>query len=183
MTKLLLSLCLAATSAIALVPSGVKAGDGEAAPRRVFRQSSEYPYVFVPVSYLEQGPKAMRFAAVEAECAHRNAPLLPSPTPVPTPATKPEEEPRAEKEKRPAPSPSPAGSPAQRPVPPEFPPPVNSPQSGGPDLSKMPDDVTGYFKNPYNSVTHGRHLFDPIFEPAYHEGPKTKATYQLTDKP
>ncbi len=47
----------------------------------------------------------------------------------------------------------------------------------------MPDEVMSYFKNPYNSAPRGPHLFDPIFEPGYHEGPKSKATYQLSDKP
>jgi hypothetical protein len=47
----------------------------------------------------------------------------------------------------------------------------------------MPDEVMSYFKNPYNSGPRGPHLFDPIFEPGYHEGPPSKASYQTSDKP
>jgi hypothetical protein len=66
---------------------------------------------------------------------------------------------------------------------PAYPPPANAPVAGSPDLNKVPEEVMSYFKNPYNAGPHGPHLFDPIFEPGYHDGPKSKATYQETVKP
>jgi hypothetical protein len=160
--------------------SQVQAGDGNE-PRREFRQSSVYPYTFLPVSYLQTGgPKAMRFAAAQGECAHRDAPLLPSPTPAPSPITKTTAESTQEAHTIVA-----ASSPAPTPnlPPPAYPPPTNAPAAGGPDFSKVPDEVMSYFKNPYNVGPHGPHLFDPIFEPGYSEGPKSQATFQVSDKP
>src|SRR5689334_238327 len=79
----------AAGLALAFLSPQVQAGDG-GEPRREFRQSSSYPYTFVPVSYLQTGgPKDMRSAPVIGECAHREGPLLPAATPSPTPVTNP----------------------------------------------------------------------------------------------
>jgi hypothetical protein len=167
-------------AALTILPLGasLQAGDDGAA-RREFRQSAAYPYTFVPVSYLETGgPKIMRYAEAEAGCAHHDAPLLPTPTPTPSP--KQDAKPEEKKEAAPAASPVP-GEPTHSPA--AFPPPENAPAAGTADLTKMPDEVMSYFKNPYNAGPRGHHLFDPIFEPGYHEGPKSKATYQLTDKP
>ena len=182
MARLLASIFVVAFS---LLPSLLQAGSDEPEPvvaRREFRQSNVYPYVFEPVSYLVTGgPKAMRFAQAETECAHRDAPALPIATPTPTPESK-----------MPPGGPEPdAAAPVAKPAPvaveptpiaPAFPPPANAQAAGRPDLSKMPDEVMNYFKNPY-SGPRGPHLFDPIFEPGYHEGPASKATYQETDKP
>jgi len=168
--------------ALLLFAAQLRAGDG--GERREFRQSSAYPYTFVPVSYLQTGgPKDMRFAPAQMECAHRDAPLLLTPTPTPSPANKTTTETTDKVQTTVA-----ASSPAPlQPTPilehPAYPPPLNAPAAGSPDLTKMPEEVMSYFRNPYNAGVRGPHLFDPIFEPGYHEGPKSKATYQLSDKP
>ncbi len=180
MPKLRASIFLFALLAIALFPSRLPAGDGGGppAPRQEFRQSTVYPYIFVPVSYLETGgPKQMRFARAIAECAHRDPPPLPAATPAPAIS------PIVDLPENKEPAPIVTVVPVAPPTPPAFPPPVDAPAAGGPDLTKMPDEVVTYFKNPYNSGPRGPHLFDPIFEPGYHEGPKSKASYEVTDKP
>jgi hypothetical protein len=178
MIRLLIPIFVVASLALSLFPGQLAAGDGGTpAPRREFRQSEVYPYTFVPVSYLETGgPKRMRFAQLEADCSHRDAPALPSPTPIP------ESKPETENPEGKA-APAATASPTPVAVAPAFPPPVNAPAAGGPDLTRMPDEVMSYFKNPYNSGPRGPHLFDPIFEPGYHQGPQSKATYELSDKP
>jgi len=182
MAKSLIPLVCAASLALLLCPARVWAGDG-GEPRREFRQSNVYPYIFEPVSYLQTGgPKVMRFAPAQAECAHRDAPLLPAPTATPTPASKAVTESTDQKETATAATPIPAQA-TPSPVPPAYPPPHDAPAAGGPDLNRVPEEVMSYFKNPYNAGPRGPHLFDPIFEPGYHEGPQSKATYQLSDKP
>jgi hypothetical protein len=169
-------------AAMTVLPLGapLRAGD-DGGPRREFHQSAAYPYTFVPVSYLETGgPKMMRYAETEPGCAHHDAPLLPTPSPTPTPTAKADEKAEAKKEVAPAVSPVPA---QPTPPPAAYPPPEDAPAAGNPDLTRMPEEVMSYFKNPYNAGPRGHHLFDPIFEPGYHEGPKSKATYHLTDKP
>lgn len=183
MARSLIPLCVVAAVAISLFAGHLHAGDDGAATttRREFRQSNVYPYTFQPVSYLETGgPKQMRFALLQGECSHREAPALPTPTPAPEKTAAPE--PAEQKEPAPDASPAPA-NPNPTPVPPAFPPPANAPAAGGPDLTKMPDEVMNVFKNPYNAGPRGPHLFDPIFEPGYNEGPKSKATYEVSDKP
>src|SRR5689334_2660074 len=183
MVKFLIPLAGAIGVALPLFPALVRAGDG-GEPRREFRQSSSYPYTFVPVSYLQTGgPKDMRFGPRLGECSYRDAPLLPAATPTPTPATKTTTETTEKVETTVA-----ASSPAPvHPPPvgdsPAYPPPAHAPAAGSPDLNRMPEEIMSYFRNPYNAGPHGPHLFDPIFEPGYHEGPKSKATYQLSDKP
>ena len=177
MARFLASISVAVLS----LPSLLCAGDDGVQPRREFRQSTAYPYVFEPVSYLATaGPKPMRFTQVEPGCSRRDAPLLPVPTPSPEPdhAAVPAEPTAA----APATSPAPV-APEPTPIPPAFPPPTNAQSAGSPDLNKMPDEVMTYFKNPYNSGPRGPHLFDPIFEPGYHQGPASKASYEVTDKP
>ena len=150
-----------------------RAGDDtiQTTTRREFKQSTSYPYIFVATGYLEtEGPKPMRFAAAVAECANRAAPLLP-PLPPPLNRVIPVE----------PPPPAPAATPAS--VPAAFPPPANGPAARGPDLTKMPEEVMSYFKNPYDSAPRGSHLFDPIFEPSMKQGPRSKATYRVEAQP
>jgi hypothetical protein len=179
MIRFLIPIFLVASLALSFFPGQLKAGDGGVpAPRREFRQSEGYPYTFVPVTYLETGgPKGMRFAQHEGDCSHRDAPALPSPTPIP------ESKPVTEYPESQAAATTAATGPTPVAVAPAFPPPANAPSAAGPDLTRMPDEVMSYFKNPYNSEPRGAHLFDPIFEPVYHQGPQSKATYQLSDKP
>jgi hypothetical protein len=184
MARFFVILFLLAAAGILLLAGPIQAGDdGRPAPRKVFRESPVYPYTFVPVSYLETGgPKMMRYAESEGGCAHRDAPLLPSPTPVPSPKKEAKSEDTEKKETTPAATPIHSQH-TPAPGEPAFPPPENAPAAGTPDLTRTPDEVMSYFKNPYNAGTRGRHLFDPIFDPGYHDGPKSKASYQLTDKP
>lgn len=179
MIRFLIPIFLGASLALCFFPNQLAAGDGGGpAPRREFRQSEVYPYTFVPVSYLETGgPKAMRFAQLDADCSHRDAPALPSPTPIP------ESKPVIENPESNNASTTTTAGPTPAAVAPAFPPPANAPAAGGADLTRMPDEVMSYFKNPYNSGPRGPHLFDPIFEPGYHQGPQSKATYELSDKP
>lgn len=188
MQKFLTPVIVAINVAVFIIPAPVKAGGGDdknVVVRREFHESSGYPYVFVPVSYLETGgPNKMRFAQVQAECSHRDAPPLPAATPTPTPTVKSTESPtEPEMKDSHTASAAAATEPRPTPIPPAFPPPTDAPAAGGPDLTKVPDEVMSYFKNPYNSGPRGPHLFDPIFEPTYHQGPPSKATYELSDKP
>ena len=182
MARFFIPILVVAGFAFSLLPSPLHAGDdGVPAPRREFRQSNAYPFTFVPISYLATGgPKGMRFSEPQAQCSHRDAPPLPAATPAPT--SEPASETPEKKGPAPVTTPAPA-NPTPTPVAPAFPPPTNAPTAGGPDLTTMPEEVMNYFKNPYNSSPRGPHLFDPIFEPGYHQGPTSKATYQLSDKP
>jgi hypothetical protein len=153
------------------------AGDSTdpAAPRKEFRQRRDYPFTFEAVSYLAvEGPKPMRFAEAQPECGNHDAPPLPAPKPTPekkVAVTASGDSKKTETQKA-----------MSTTNPPAFPPPANAPSVGGPDLTKMPDDVMTYFKNPYNAGPRGEHLFDPIFEPGMSQGPPSKATYHLQDK-
>lgn len=162
-----------------------------ASVRREFRQSKTYPYVFEPVSYLENGePVPLQFGPAAEDCSHRNAPALPanasgaakvndskqSANTASMPAaakTKtvaaatvetPAQEDHAESAAYPPPA---AAAPAQA-----------STDDG--DFTKIPDEVVTYFKDPYIIVKGSHRFTDPIFEPAkMQSGPKSSATYQV----
>jgi hypothetical protein len=153
----------------------------ETTVRREFKQLTIYPYIFVPVPYLERGaPVPMHFGPPAADCSHRDAPQLP---PVKTAtAQKPAAPADAHAEAAPAePEPSDESKTAAASTPaPAYPPPANAPtQSSQPSLTRIPDEVLGYFKDPYIVAPHSHIFFDPIFEPAkMHTAPPSKATYE-----
>jgi hypothetical protein len=160
---------------LASATSSHAGGDGSAAPRKQFRQSSTYPFVFRPECYLANaGPVPLRFAAAQPECHQRKAPAL-------TPAAK-----GIVKEETPTPADKPAApvdpSPLLPTAPePAFPAPMDAqpPKTNAHDFSKVPDEVLEYFKNTEGRPLRRDYLFDPIFQPALpNDLPKSKATYQ-----
>ena len=155
-----------------------RAGGDDLTPRKHFRQTSTYPFVFRPECYLATaGPVPLRLAAPAPECHDRKAPAL-------TPAAKglPKEEPTARVEKsEPAPAPD-LGPAAAAALDPAFPVPLDAqpPKSSTHDFSKVPDEVLEYFKNTEGRPLRRDYLFDPIFQPALpNDLPKSKATYRV----
>jgi len=169
--------------------------------RREFHLSTEYPYVFRMASYLNtQGPEPMRYGEPAIDCTHRSAPALPQAAK----GKEPEPAKSAEKSAAPSPSPSPSPSPAPTASPDAdkesassaaaYPVGANAPTppaKGNADFSKSPDEVTGYFRDPYNFVPNSHRFFDPIFDPAQApqgqtqpaqipQGPKSTATSNVT---
>jgi len=164
--------------ALLLPAAAAWAGGDDVAPRKSFRQSSTYPFVFRPESYLATGgPVPMRFGPPPPPCHERRAPSL-------TPAAQgvPREEPAIPVEKTPpAPEPEPVEPEPATPEP-LFPPPTDAPapQPGAHDFSKVPDEVLEYFKNAEGRPLRRDYLFDPIFQPALpNDLPKSKATYRV----
>jgi len=170
------------------------AGDGTASggQRTEFHLSTEYPYVFRPVGYLQsEGPAPMRYGEPAIDCSHRSAPALPAAargTPL-----KPADDAEKAAAAQPAASPAPlahttAAATAAYPVPDNGP--AATVPKGSADFSKAPDEVVGYFRNPYNFVPNTHRFFDPIFEPGQaqgndqgakaQQGPKSSATYNET---
>lgn len=159
--------------------SAVQAGGNDLTPRKQFRQSPTYPFIFRPECYLAtSGPVPLRFGAPAPECHARRAPAL-------TPAAKglPKEEPAAPVEKEAAPTtPPPDLAPPAPPPDPAFPAPIDAqaPKPGTHDFSKVPDEVLEYFKNTEGRPLRRDYLFDPIFLPALpNDLPKSKATYRV----
>ena len=139
--------------------AGVNSTPPQGPERVVFTQSKTYPYIFVPIPYLELGqPPALRFLATPS--LRRNPPPVPAPTPSPTPHS------------------TPVPSNKQEPKEPAFPPPQPpqpTPTSEALDLSKYPSEVSEFFKNPYNIPKYRRRFLEPVFEPG--QPPPSKATY------
>jgi hypothetical protein len=162
--------------------SVARAGGDDLTPRKQFRQSSTYPFVFRPDCYLAtSGPVPLRFAAAGPVCHERRAPAL-------TLAAKgtPKEEPATPVEKAaPAPAPAPAATSdlsAPAALDPAFPAPTDAqpPRPSTLDFSKVPDEVLEYFKNTEGRPLRRDYLFDPIFQPALpNDLPKSKATYRI----
>lgn len=146
------------------------AGDAVAAPRKQFRQSTGYPFVFRPECYLATtGPAPLRFATAAPACDERSkAPKLPAPTPKPEPP-KSDDAKSAPAQEAPAPGPAPA-----------YPPPANGPANRDQaDLTRVPDEVLEFFRDGGAHSATRHYLFDPIFMPAQpNELPKSKATYR-----
>jgi hypothetical protein len=157
--------------------------------RREFRQRKTYPYIFEPVSYLENGaPQPMRFERASVECMHRLPPLVPKPTPIPTPLPSPTATPSLPLPDQTTPTPSlvpeksnlvktqdqrassPVVSDEETYAAPAYPPPENAQavpqQQGALDLNKYPAEIVDVFKDPYNIPKSRKRLFDPVFEPA-----------------
>lgn len=156
--------CLA--TAILAGPAAALAGES-VIPRRTFRESRTYPYIFRPEGYLAgAGPAPMRIEPKLPAFAKRLAPPLPA-------AAK-----GTEKPVSPAPD--------QVEEPPEKPPETETHSSGKkddlplprPDLDKVPDAVLGFFKDKDARPSTRLYLFDPIFQPARpNELPKSKALH------
>jgi len=155
--------------AAVLLAAAAHAGD-DTVPRRTFRESRTYPYVFRPEGYLAgSGPLPMRFEPPPPKFAKRIAPPLPpaaNGTVKPLPAaedTKVEPPPdKPEKSNR-------GGKKEELPLP-------------EPDMGKVPDEVLGFFNDKDANPGKRIYLFDPIFQPARpNELPRSKAN--LTQKP
>lgn len=138
--------------------AGVDARQPQA--RVTFHQSKSYPFIFVPVPYLELGkPPALRFQNTVAP--RRNPPAVPAPTPVPTPESTPKHASTSE-----------PAAPAF--PPPEEPKPTPSPEAL--DTSKYPSEISDFFKNPYNIPKFRRRFLEPVFEPS--QAPPSQAKYK-----
>lgn len=165
-------------------------------PRKEFRRSKTYPYIFEPVPYLENGvPPTLRFGESSADCSTHNPPPLPKAAQAPPTKSSTSPKPEAPASKgdshQAQPAPTPAATPAipdPRPPEPAFPPPQNA-QPVTPadalDMTKYPSEVIDVFKNPYNAPKSRKRLFDPVFEPAQApqngqapKAPSSKAVYQ-----
>lgn len=168
---------------------------GDATPRRErqeFHQSANYPYIFEPVNYLlAQGPAPMRYGPPASEPALRSAPVLPKIEPPKIAKSVPSDNAATDKTTEAETTITAASAPdATEPSskvnvpPPAYPVPQNAPASAAPneaDFGKTPDEVVGYFRNPYNFVPDSHRFFDPIFEPAQmQKGPPSKAVYKIT---
>ena len=197
---------LALWTFIAAMPA-LYAGDGQGGGQRIeFHLSTEFPYIFRPASYLQsQEPVQMRYGEPdrvraskrtgtacggqwskdEAKSTPEPAKAAASPEVSPSPAPK---APQAEASATPA-FPVPADGPAQIP-------------KGNANFNQTPDEVVGYFRNPYNFVPNSHRFFDPIFDPAQprhgdttvvvqplqdqgqptqaQQGPQSSATYNVT---
>ncbi len=170
-------------------------GGDETAPRpperREFHLSELYPYIYRPRGYLEtEGPAPMRYGAPAIDVLHRAAPALPvaaEGTPPPTPKQLADAQKKVVQEDN-ARADAAAAAPKNDHVEvatAAYPPPDNGPNGipkGGADFTKAPDEVVGYFRNPYNFVPNSHRFFDPIFEPAViqqnaQQGPQSSATY------
>lgn len=189
-------------SALFLTAMAISAGadDKTVLPveRKEFHMSMEYPFIFKPTNYLQTvGPAPMRYGNAVIDCSHRNAPPLPAAakgSPSPTPAAAPEKSPTPPPQTAPAPqaqaspSPSPAADQDVATATAAYPVPDDGPvqkQKGEADFTKVPDEVVGYFRNPYKFVPDSHRFFDPIFDPAHVQsdaqaGPKSAATYTVT---
>lgn len=145
--------CIAAL----LATAAVHAGDD--APRRTFRESRTYPYIFRPEGYLaSSGPVPMRLEQGPPPFSKRLAPPLPA-------AAKGADKPPAEPAEDPAKNAGKGGRKEELPLP-------------EPDLGKVPDEVLGFFRDKEANAGKRIYLFDPIFQPAHpNELPKSKATY------
>ena len=138
-----------------------RAGD-PVVPRKQFRESSAYPFVFKPESYLAgRGPLPMRFASAGPSCEARRPPAPPA---------------IAKSEAAAEPT---AAKPATEPAPALAAQVETTPKREPPDFSKVPDEVLDFFKNTEGRPVRRAYLFDPIFQPVTPDDlPKSKATSQ-----
>jgi len=185
---------LGAGLAVISAQGGDEDQTGKTPERKEFHMSAIYPYVFSPKGYLQtEEPMPMRYGEPAIDTIHRAAPKLPvaaEGTPPPDPkqveasqkkaaevaAAQAAAEAAAAKNEHV--EVATAAGPAAYPVPDNGP---NGIPKGGADFTKMPDEVVGYFRNPYNFVPDSHRFFDPIFEPAEpqnaQQGPQSSATY------
>ena len=159
---------LASTFLLSLALGGlVHAGD-PVLPRKQFKESVAYPFVFKPESYLAgRGPLPLRFASAGPSCEARRPPAPPviSKSEAATEPSAPGAKPSAE--------PPPESVPALAAS-------VETPKKHEPpDFSKLPDEVLDFFKNTEGRPVRRAYLFDPIFQPVTpDELPKSKAISQ-----
>lgn len=147
------------------------AGDA-VVPRKQFKQSATYPFVFRSECYLAtNGPAPLRFSPAPPACASRHAPPLPvSAKANSVPAKDASTVITAAEEISVSTGPAPA-----------YPPPANAPQrpTDEVDLNRVPDEVLDFFKSTEGRPVARNYLFDPIFQPAIpQELPRSKATYR-----
>lgn len=149
-------------AALMAVVATARAGD-DAVPRKTFRESRTYPYVFQPEGYLAtSGPVPMRFEQALPKFSKRTAPPLPAAARAPEKPVLPPIEPKVE----PPEKNSKRGKKEELPLP-----------ELEPDLGKVPEEVLGFFREKEANPGKRIYLFDPIFQPARpHELPKSKAT-------
>ncbi len=156
-----------AAAMLAGAAAAAHAGEDEV-PRRTFRESRTYPFIFRSEGYLAtSGPVPMRIEQGPPPFSKRLAPPLPA-----------------------------AAKATEKPALPPLPdmdakdPPKSSGKGGKkddlalpePDLGKVPDEVLGFFREKEANPAKRLYLFDPIFQPARpNELPKSKASY--TQKP
>jgi hypothetical protein len=125
-------------------------------PRKEFRESGEYPYVFRPVGYLATvGPAPMRLGPPMPVCSERTPPRLiePKRPSVTLQSTKPPQQP-------PGPTYSSGGGAY---------PPGGGPGAmgqGGVDFNRPPDEVMEFFQPQALTDQQRRLLLDPSFIPA-----------------
>ena len=159
---------LALTLLLPILLCGMARAGDPVVPRKQFRESSAYPFVFKPESYLTgRGPLPMRFASAGPSCEARRPPAPPvlakseATSETPVPGAKPPGEQPAE----PVPAPSAHVEASQK--------------REAPDFSKVPDEVLDFFKNTEGRPVRRAYLFDPIFQPVTPDDlPKSKATSQ-----
>ncbi len=161
------TLCHLAAALLAGSIGAAWAGDDEV-PRRTFRESRTYPFVFRPEGYLaSNGPVPMRIEQGPPPFSKRLAPPLPA-------AAKATEKP-ALPVLPPLDEPEPAKNTGKKSRKDD----LALPE---PDLGKVPDEVLGFFREKEANTSKRLYLFDPIFQPARpNELPKSKASY--TQKP
>lgn len=168
---------LPALPALLLFAVGAELFAGETTlPRRHFKESRTYPYIFRSESYLAtSGPVPVRFADPGPECGDRSAPALrdeakgaaaaaavPAETlPVP-----------------PQPLANRAASQSSSSIEPPLP--EGAATNGdGPDFAQIPDAVIDFFRQTEGKPVRRNYLFDPIFQPATPAAlPRSRATYR-----
>jgi hypothetical protein len=132
--------------------AGMQGGE----PRKEFRESGEYPYIFRPVGYLATvGPAPMRLGPPLPVCSERTPPRLiePKRPSVTLQSTKPPQQP-------PGPTYSSGGGAY---------PPGGGPSgsgAGGVDFNRPPDEVMEFFQPQALTDQQRRLLLDPSFIPA-----------------
>ena len=159
---------IAFTFLLSLALSGLARAGDPVVPRKQFKESVSYPFVFKPESYLAgRGPLPLRFASAGPSCEARRPPAPPviAKSEAATEPSATSAKPSADTQPEPAPVPA-----AQSEAPPKREP---------PDFSKVPDEVLDFFKNTEGRPIRRAYLFDPIFQPVTpDELPKSKATSQ-----
>lgn len=153
-------------SLLTLAVSGLARAGDPVVPRRQFRETPAYPFIFKADSYLAgRGPLPMRFAAAGPSCESRKPPVAPSLVKSEASA-----EPKATDAK---PSTEQPAEPAPSAVV------ETTARRERPDFTKVPDEVLDFFKNTEGRPVRRAYLFDPIFQPVMpNDLPKSKATSQ-----
>ena len=153
---------------LTLAVSGLARAGEPVVPRRQFKETAAYPFIFKADSYLAgRGPLPMRFAAAGPSCEKRQPPAPPIAVKsegTSEPSTT-DAKPSAEQAAEPASSSSAMVETTAR--------------REHPDFTKVPDEVLDFFKNTEGRPVRRAYLFDPIFQPVMpNDLPKSKATSQ-----